>query len=520
MRRLLVLGVLVSAAVMAAQLAAAQDAAQPVLTVHIHGDSTVYDEASGRTEVTGNVRILAYTNDPDSPRLAVAADTVSYDMRGQVLDAHGSIMMRTDQAAFRGQDLHFDLGADAMRLTQAAVSVDFPSEDGRTLRGYFFGDEIKSEGPSQFVIVNGMVTPCDSPHRPDVGAGASRLVFNSTTGKTTIYRGKLHLLGVPIPLLPKFSFKIGLGAAGDEGFGFPIPGYSDYDGLYLPFQYEFTGPDNPWRGTIRARVATRSHFRGAVSLVRSEPQSDLGIHASRQDQMTDDITRRLALSRLPELTYVRHFGPGSPESDWRTGISLGRFHERDSDPDTGVRSDQRISLWADYLANPDQKRKGDGNWWGASLTQNFYDRGTRFRDLSVEAGIAGQLADDLSASLAWTRHHVDGQSPFLFDDVDIVSEAYATLGWRISHRWAFHSDGRYDLRRSSLRDYGLELSRRSRYLTWSLGYDFSDKSMGLRVDINGLTGGTEPPASEPVVSEAEVQFTPEWVRGDATADTD
>jgi len=511
MRRLLLLCALVLAAGTLIDPAGAQDAEKPVLTVHIHGDNTVYDEAAGRTEVTGNVRILAYTNDPDSPRLAIRADTIHYDMRGQVLDAQGSILMRTDQGAFTGEDLHFDLRADEMRLTNATASVDIAREDGQVLRGYFYGDEIKSEAGSQFVIINGMITPCDSPYKPDVGAGASRIVYNSTTGKATVYRGKLHLLGVPIPLLPKFSFKIGTGGTKGAGMDFSIPGYSGYDGLYLPFQYAFTEPDSLWLGTLSGRLGTRSDFRGVASLVRSDPEYDLGIYASRHEYATDDITHRLTISRLTEVECVRHFDMGERDDDWETGISLGRFHERDDRPDTAMRSDERLSVWADYTCNLQQKEKRDGTWWGAMVTQNFYGRGIRFRDLSVETGIGGRLSDDLSGSLTLTRHHVDGQSPFLFDDVDIEAEAYATLGWKMSHRWAFYSDGRYDLKRSSLRDYTLELSRRSRYLTWSLGYDFSDKSIGLRVDINGLTGGTDPPDTEPVVSEEQIQLTPEWV---------
>ncbi len=519
MRSLLLLCVLVLAAGRGVQPAGAQDAEKPVLTVHIHGDNTVYDEATGHTEVTGNVRILAYTNDPDSPRLAIRAEAAHYDMRGQVLEAHGSILMRTDQAAFRGEDLHFDLRTDEMRLTKVAVSVDFPREDGQVLRGYFYGDEIKSEAGSQFVIINGMVTPCDSPYKPDVGAGASRIVYDSTTGKATVYRGKLYFLGLPIPLLPKLSFDItGDPTSQGQELAYSCPGYSGYDGLYIPFQYEFTEADSPWLGTVSGRLATRSHFCGVASLVRDSTEYDLGSYAGRQEPMTDDITRRLAISRLPEIRYVRHFDMGQPHADWETGVSLGRFHERDEDPSTAMRSDERLSVWADYARNLEQKKKRDGTWWGATLTQNFYGRGTRFRDLSVEAGIGGRLSDDLSASLVLTRHHLDGQSPFFFDDVYIESEAYATLGWKMSHRWAFHSDGRYDLKRSSLRDYTLELSRRSRYLTWSASYDFSDKSIGLRVDINGLTGDTDPPDTEPVVSEEQVQLTPEWVHEGAIVD--
>lgn len=492
-----------------------QESKPTLLTVHVSGDRIVNDEATDRLQVDGNVRILAYTDDPDSPRLAISASTVDVDLAGKVVEAHGSVLMRTDQAAFRGDSVRYDMEADEMRLIRAAASVDLPRPDGEVFRGYFFGEEIQTHGGSQLIIINGMITPCESPYRPDVAASAARVVYNAETGKGTIYKGRLHLLGAGIPLLSRMSFKHGVEQS-EPGFEVSLPGYSGYDGIYVPFRYDFAAPESPWRASLSARVATRTHLRGVASLVRSTEDYDFKVYVSRHQHVTDNITRRLTISQVPEIEYVRRFDTANPRNHWETGLNLGRFHERDPDPGSVKRSDDRISAWVGYIHNPRQRTSREGYWWGVNVTQNLYDEGTRFRDISVETGIGGHISDSLGASLSLITHHTSGQSPFQFDDVDIEHEAYGMLRWQMSPLWTFQSDGRYDLKNDSLRDYGLRLSRRSHYLTFSVEYDFSERSIGLRVDINGLTGNTKPAQTTPVVTDQEVQMTPEWVHQQAS----
>ena len=486
------------------------DTGQTFLTVHVSGDTVTNDDAAERLEVRGNVRVLVYTSDPDSPRAAIHAEGVQVDLAANTVGAQGGVLLRTDRGAFRGESLHFDLAADELKLTRAAASVDVPRPDGEIFRGYFFGDQIEAVGGSQLIIINGMITPCDSEHRPDIAASAARVVYDTDTGKGTVYGGKLHLLGTSIPLISAVNFRHG-GRPSDAELQVSLPGYNGYDGIYLPVGYDFTAADNPWQASIRARVATRSHIRGVASLTRNTEAYDLGLYVSRHQHMTDNITRRLTVSQVPELKYVRRLDVGDVSNHCEMGIDLGRFHERDPEPGSVTRSDARLSGWLGYMHNPEQRTSRNGYWWGATVTQNLYDKGSRFRDFSLETGVGGPIGSDLSGSLSLIEHQTSGRSSFLFDDVDIEREAYSTLKWQMSPLWAFYADGRYDLKNSSLRDYGLQLSRRSHYLTFSVRYDFSEKSVGLRVDINGLTGDTKPAQTTPVVTDQEVQMTPEWV---------
>ncbi len=489
----------------------------PLLTVHVSGDTVIGGEDSRHIEVTGNVRILAYTDDPDSPRLAVRAESVVLDLDTKTVEARGSVLMRTETAQFRGSDLYYSMRDDELRMTDAAAGYEFEVADGQTMRGFFFGSQI-SRTANELVIVRGTVTPCDSPDRPAVGAGARRLVYNSTTGKVTVSGGTLHIAGLSLPTMPRFSFYYGRREEA-AGIDFLLPGYSGHDGLYIPVGYQFTPEDSPWLGTVGVRVGTRGRLRGTASLSTTNATANYGIFGTYDELVTDNINRRLIISRLPELRYTRYWGgertDAAAPGDWEFGVTAGRYRERaDRDPAPAY-TDGRIAAWLDYSRHRDQKAALSGAWWGAGARQSYYQEGDSFSDISIQAGAGGRIAGSLRGSLTLTHHFLGGASPFQFDDVDIKTEAYGTMRWDWSPVWALSGDARYDLDASSMRDYSLWLSRRTQYLTWSLGYEFSDRNIGLRVDINGLTGGTRPPETRPLIGDDEVQLTPEWVHESA-----
>lgn len=496
-------------------MAAAQTSEAPVevstatLTVHISGDYVERDEANNTAEIRGDVRVYAYTDDPDTPHAAISAEAVSVDFKAGLVTATGDVLMRSDGAAFRASNITYDIVTDTLKLEHAAASVDAPNEDGTVFRGFFYGDKMERRG-SEYIIINGTVTPCDDPDDIVLGASAKRLIYNSESGYVNVYGGGLNLLGHKIPLLPHIRFKHGMK---DDigGEDLPIPGYSYFDGVYIPFGWVFTNEEDDWYGHLNVTLGTRSHFRGRADYVRDLSRDTLGIYASHKEYVTDDITKQLVLSRVPELSYARRIGPLDPTHTFEVGTNFGRFIESEKKLYAPKVRENRTSAWLAYVHRPDNRLKLRGQWAETRVTQNFYTDGTRFRDLSVELGTGGQLLRNVDASVALVNHHTTGSSPFRFDDVDINHEAKGGLDWHISQRWALSADGRYDIERDALRDYRVEISRRSRYLTWGLRYDFSEKGVALNLAVNGLTGGTAPAETTPVVTDDQVQMSPEWV---------
>ncbi|MFO7947911.1 MAG: hypothetical protein R6V19_13995 [Armatimonadota bacterium] len=491
----------------------APSAGPPVLTVHVAGETVDWDEESARLHVTGNVRILGYTDDPDSPRLAVRAGEVEVNLTTGILEAHGAVKMRTEDGAFRGEDLYFDIEKDTMSLTDAAVSVETPGSRGKTMRGFFFADRIEREGAEKYIVVNGIVTPADSPNRPQAGVGADRLEYNTRTNRMTIYNGAVYLEGhrLGIPMTDEFTFTAAAGGEGGEKTGLSWPGYSSREGIYWPLYHTFTPADSWMKGRYELRAGTRRYITGVARWNHVEPDYNLGVYISREEYMPAVLDDDLYVSRVPELQYTRHLRPNDPQTNLDTGVSLGRFHERFRSANRASHTQERANFFAHYARGVEDQRWQDGQWWGSRVEQNLYGNGTHFRDLSLYAGIGGAVGSDLNLSLTASKHFTSGVATLDFDDVDIEKELFGTFDWRMSRRWSLHGNGNYDLSRDALRDYEIRLSRRTDYLTYSIGYDFSDEGIGFRIDVNGLTGNTDPPDTKPVVTDEEVQLTPEWV---------
>ncbi|MFP3904456.1 MAG: hypothetical protein ACLFWB_09485 [Armatimonadota bacterium] len=491
----------------------APPAGPPVLTVHVAGETVEWDEGRSRLHVTGNVRILGYTDDPDSPRLAVQAGEVEVDLETGILEAHGAVRMRTDEAAFRGENLYFDVEKDQMSLTDAAVSFEAPGPRGKTMRGFFFADRVEREGADKYIVVNGIVTPADSPGRVQVGVSVDRLLYNIRTNRMTIYDGAMYFEGhrLDIPFTDEFSFTAGADSQEEEKTGLGWPGYSSREGIYWPLYRTFTPADSWMKGRYELRAGTRRYISGVVRWSHTEPDYDLGVYLSRDEYMPAVLDDDLFISRVPELKYTRHLRPDEPQTSLDAGVSLGRFHERFEYADRTSHTQERAYVFGEYARGVEDRRWREGQWWGARAEQSFYGNGTHFRDFSLHAGTGGAVGDDLNLSLTATKHFTSGVPTLDFDDVDIEKELFGTFDWRMSRRWSLHGNGNYDLSREALRDWEIRLSRRTDYLTYSIGYDFSDRGVNFRIDVNGLTGNTDPPDTRPVVTEEEVQLTPEWV---------
>lgn len=485
----------------------------PVLTIHVAGDVVDWDEDDRQLHVRGNVRILGYTTAPDSPRLGIRAREVHADLAAGIIRAHGSVRMRSDEGAFRGEDLYYNLEEDVMRLTDAAVNIQTPTPDGRTMRGFFFADEIERTGADRYVIINGIATPADSPEDVQVGAGADRLVFNAKTNEMTVYNASVYFegfdLGIPLP--SGFSFTIGGGEEDPEKTEFGWPSYSSLDGVYWPFYHTFTGDDEWLRGRYELHLGMERYLTGVTRWTRERPEYDFGIYLSREEYVPAEIDDDLLVSRIPEVSYTRHWEPDDPDTAFDTGVSIGRFHEKIDEDDAPSLTEKRAAIFAGYSDGLTAEESRVGQWWGIGAEQSFYGNGTRFRDLSIRAGAGTNIGEGVVTSLTAIRHFPSGIPTLEMDNIDIERELYGTFEWQMSEDWSLFADGNYDLQRESLRDYTVGFSRRSDYLTYTLDYDFSAESIGFRIDVNGLTGGTAPPETEPVVTEDEIMLTPEWV---------
>jgi hypothetical protein len=242
---------------------------------------------------------------------------------------------------------------------------------------------------------------------------------------------------------------------------------------------------------------TVTQKRGITFLGESQlqtPGETLGLYASRMEDIRDKLRNHLVYDRLPELFAEKYQHSRTQHDGWHLEMSLGNFHERDTDvggpPE--VRR-QRALVGAGYELGTDQHLAKLGSWeqlWG---TQSFYSGGDHYTDVALTLGAGQQFTPRLHAALSLIHHFTAGQTPFQFDAVDIPSEVHPFVDWQATRDWRIVGEGRFDAMEGKLRDYQLAFSKRMHLLTWTFYYHFVGAVTGVRFDVNGLTGGTAPP---------------------------
>ena len=260
------------------------------------------------------------------------------------------------------------------------------------------------------------------------------------------------------------------------------------------------------------RVGTRWRFPAALTAERETTAGDFTAELTRREDVVWDRRSRSRLDRLPEVSYVRHL---DDDGDGLPRLELMAFggHLREH-PEGQSRIDQsRVGVQLDYTPYPQQHQSRQGWWWAASARQTLYSTGDQLSDLAFEAGVGWTLGKALSMSVSDRRHFPGGSSPFFFDRVWVEDELVGTLNTNPSRQWSLNATGLWDLEGDGLRDYTIQLNRRLHCLTWNIAYRYGADMVSVGLDLNGITGGTPPPHTAPLVSPDEVPPLPSMVPG-------
>lgn len=507
---------------------AATPAPQPRrLVVTISGDRVQYRDEMKAAEIVGNVRIYLEIEGELDQRAIIRADRAAANLQSGQIEAQNGITVGTPQGVVTGEYLRFNArsGEFSLKDARSVVNVNPGAPQAEMVHGYLFGEEIAREKQLVYII-QGAITTCNRAH-PHYVLRAKRIEYYPDQQRFKVKGASISLYGVKIPLVPSFSFSVSEKERETPGI-LPVPGYSSEDKLYLPYRFRFSSSDSPWRSDLSLRLTQGRGIRLLSANKYTKGRWQAAGYLSQTEDFYDDLGNYLTLDRRPELTFTKFAASPDQDEGWRGSVSLANIVE-DRGRDTRANSTPRVAqvlnlrrgdqrgwrtpptgqgfiasgpkireqyaaLTFRYDRHTDQRRRKQGQWYGLSARQAFYSTGDNYRDLAFTAGAGGPLAPDLTGSLTLTHHITGGRTPFLSDTVNIKTELQPTLAAQLSRRWAIQGMGRYDANDGKLRDYELELRRRAHCLTWGLYYHFVGERIGIRVDINGLTGDTAPPA--------------------------
>jgi len=424
----------------------------------------------------------------------IRARQVAGSLKSGKLTAQEGVTVGTPQGVLTGSRLSLNAETDEFSLKEAQAAVDLSPEQSGSLLGYAFGEEIGRRGEVVYVL-RGKITTSDC-RTPEYSLTARRIEYYPAANRFKIKGAAVELYGVRIPLVPSFSFTVG-GEEKEAPPLIPVPSYSSRDKLFLPYRFSFSGPQADLQSNLTIKLTQSRGIRArSENVYTGADWLAQGVATQAEDYYTE-LGDHLILDRRPQLQYTKFSAGPDQESGWAGSVTLANLIEdlKEDDDDPTPRPTVReqslqLGLRYDWRSAPADAEKSQ--WYSLAGRQSFYSTGDNYRDLALTAGASRRISKNFKGALSLTHHIPGGQTPFLYDRVDIRTELQPTVGLRMSPKWSVRADGRYDVGRGKLRDYEVELRRRAHALTWALRYRFIGNSLGIGVYITGLTGDTEP----------------------------
>ena len=438
----------------------------------------------------GNAELTGQSLAEPSRHAEIRAELIEGDLTTGRFEALGDVHLATPEGMLRGESLVFNSQTSEFRLTRAGAVVGLSDDPRRPLCGYAYGREVTG-GAHVIYINNGVFTTCNLAH-PHYALEADRLVYDTESHQMAVEGGAVRLYGLRIPLLPKLKHSFGGESRGSPLL--PQPTWTGLDGPSLLWPIDYSGAAAGVQARGGLLLTSRRGLRGWVDVGAPVANFAGHVRVSHKEDVRSDVSSWSLIDRMPEVELERQWGVdlfGGAQLSARLSAGDYRQYARGDAPE--VRD--RRALGAVRLGGGEaERRQGVGQWWWAEARTQRYDDADEYTVLEAGVGAGGELTDWLSGWVTYIHRDPRGQTPFEFDDVDIRRELAPHADVQLGENWALALDGRYDLDQERLRDWKVGLARDAHCLTWTLGYQRVSRSVGIGVEINGLTGRNSAPA--------------------------
>ncbi len=233
-------------------------------------------------------------------------------------------------------------------------------------------------------------------------------------------------------------------------------------------------------------ASARLGFRGGVGLELDNGFGLLALRGKIKDIVPSQLTNRIVLDRLPELSYnsptIRLLKlPGGRQTGLRFEGSWGDFRERllNTPNSTTISSSRR---WAGVhfttrFPNKDRSVPAGPYVDLFATTARYSLANLSYQTTGYEIGYDGQFAPKWNGVISYRDTRLRGDTPFRFDEVEIPREVRTTLDYRYSPRYIVPLDFRYDIDREHLRDASFGLLRAYKAFAYGLTYNTARSSL-------------------------------------------
>jgi LPS-assembly protein len=428
--------------------AAAQHGQERFTSYTVRGEHVTQEGASGKW-VAENASLL-------SGGIEVSAARLEFDPQSGDATASGRVRVTQGDRLLTGEQARYNLRNRKGRLLQASALVE----------GVHFTGKVIEIEPQRLAVFSGSFTTCDRP-KPHYEMKARRLELLG--GRRVLASGvSLWFRGKRILTLPTINQPIPGRGGIPTGALLPRSGWTRADGGFVGLRYAFPLAD--MAGSVETRLTTSRGLRFLSGLRRDTKLGELALVANMKEDLADlpisvdrieTGLRRITVDRVPELSLEipqRNLGKYV-----RTSALLlaGRYRENPS----GV-SAERLAGSARFSTKPLRF----GRYYlvqACTFRKAFYTRGMDQTVVLSRTGLGIRFSPSVRTEIAWERRTSSGESPFLFDQVEIPRGVTADALVRLTHGWRVETGVLYDANREELRDLDIAVTRRAHCLEYS-----------------------------------------------------
>ncbi len=233
-------------------------------------------------------------------------------------------------------------------------------------------------------------------------------------------------------------------------------------------------------------ASARLGFRGGLGLELDNSLGRMALRGKIKDIVPTQLTNRIQLDRLPELSYespnIRLLKlPGGRQTALRLEGSWGNFRENliNITGNLPVKSTRRMAgvHFTTRFPNRDRSVPAGPYIDVFATTARYSLTNLRYRTTGYEIGYDGRIAPKWSGVVSYRDTKLRGDTPFRFDEVEIPREVRTTLDYRYSPRYIVPLDFRYDIDRHDLRDASFGLLRAYKSFAYGLTYNTARSSL-------------------------------------------
>jgi len=458
--------VLLSLLVLSLSLPAAASSSRDAL---IEADAVHLDLNLQQTRAVGNAS-LSYGD------FDLRADQLSADRATGDVQAAGHLTLMQQGRRLSGDALEYNYHSDEGVLTNARVHE----------QGVIIGGERVELSPGSVVATQAYFTTCDRAE-PHYSLGADRISLTApapaadgrpTSGRLTLERARVTYGRRRLFTLPRYSLSLGE-LSDPNALPLPVTGIDRDDGPYASISYNLGDPEEATGADIGYRYTTlrgiRGHLRARTTLgplelgaryVRREDPSDRELRPNDMEAVLADVLVNRTPEYgvfLPELRLTRQL---LLSAEWLRGNYSERVPDEEEARARGDRAATGVVISSvPYAISPAVTLSHAVGWRRSSYSPG--DRYTvRYYRHSVDLAPAGNMR----LGLSYIARRGSGETPFLFDQIEVGRELLTDLRWRFGPQWRCRVVDAMDLDARDTHDMIVSLTRTIHCLDYTLGW--------------------------------------------------